>query len=115
MNHNILVIGKYLAENILLSALKHNTTVNKTYYAFLLYKLRDHTRVKFGGKLTKVVNNHTIHSVAISQDAIRKCGFRPPPFTLNIVPSNYYLFFYLNNDFKLHHFTDNKEKQAVVI
>lgn len=110
-------------EGILLIDFKErNTTVNGTYYASLLHKLRDSIRAKRRGKLTKGVrllhDNAPVHTAAVSQAAIRECGFQElehPPYSPDMAPCDFYLFSNLKKDLRGRRFKDDRELQAAVI
>ena len=69
------------------------------YYAEQLCCLRDSMRNKRRGMLTPGVlllhNNAPAHKAKVAMAALRDCGFEQldhPPYSLDLAPSDYYLF-----------------------
>lgn len=107
---------------LLIDFKERNTTVNGIYYASLLHKLRDNIREKRRGRLSKVVrllhDNAPVHTAAVSQEAIRECGFQEmehPPYSPDMAPSDYYLFSNLKKDLRGRRFHDDNELQTAVM
>ena len=73
--------------------------INGTYYASLLTQLREKTKIKRRGKLTKDVllhqDNAPVHKSVIAMAAIHDCGFKlieHPFFSPYLAPSDFHLF-----------------------
>lgn len=110
-------------EGILLIDFKtEGTTVNGTYYADLLRKLRVAIKEKRRGKLSKGVlllhDNAPVHTAAIAKAAVLECGFEEishPPYSPDMAPSDYYLFPKLKKDLRGRRFDDECELKNAVL
>jgi histone-lysine N-methyltransferase SETMAR len=93
-------------QGILLADFKErNTTVNGEYYASLIYKLKDVIKEKRRGKLSQGVrllrDNAPAHTSVAAKAAVQCCGFQElnhPPYSPDLVPSDYFLFSKLKSD-----------------
>ena len=84
---------------LLIDFKERNTTVNAAYYASLLHKLHDAIKGKRQGMLSCGVcllhDNAPVHTAAVAKAAVKECGFKEiehPPYSPDLVPSDYYLF-----------------------
>ena len=107
---------------LLIDFKERNTTVNAAYCASLLHKLRDAIKDKRQGMLSRGVcllhNNAPVHTAAVAKVAVKECGFKEiehPPYSLDLAPSDYYLFSELKKDLQGRKFDDEEEVKTAVI
>ena len=93
----------------------HKTTITGAYYAGLMGKLRQAIKQKRQGMLTAGVlllhDNTPVHKLWVAQAAIWECGFEQlnhPPYSPDLVPSDYYLFCNLKAHLCGTRFTDDE-------
>lgn len=80
-------------------------TVNANYYAKLLEKLRQKTKAKRRGMLSRGImllqDNARPHNAAVATATAKKCGFEilpHPAYSPDLAPSDYYLFSNMKKD-----------------
>ena len=106
---------------IMLNFLAKKSTITVAYYANLLDQLRTVIREKCRGKLSKGIllqqDNARVHTCKIAMDAVEWNGYElipHPIYSLDLAPSDYFLFPNLKKDIRGHHFLSNEEVVAAV-
>ena len=91
-------------------------TITGAFYADLLIQLREKIRQIRRGKLPNGVlfhqDNAPAHTSTVAMAAIQKCGFQlveDPPYSPDLVPSDYYLFPEMKKELSGHHFARNDD------
>jgi histone-lysine N-methyltransferase SETMAR len=91
---------------------QRNTTVTGEYSASSIYKLKDATKEKRQGKLSRGVrllrDNAPAHTSVAAKAAVQCCGLQElnhPPYSPGIAPSDYSLFSKLKSDLRGKKFT----------
>lgn len=101
---------------------EEGTTVNGEHYACLLRRLGSAIAEKRPGKLRRRVllihDNAPVHTAAVAKAAVASCGFEEiphPPYSPDMAPSDYYLFWDLKKELRgLRFSTDNEVFDAVL-
>ena len=92
-------------------------TINAEYYSSLLEQLKDILKEKRHGKFTKVVlflhDNTPAHQALATQQKLGLKCLDHPPYSSDLVPSDYYLFPGLKRQLKVGHFSSDAEVIAV--
>ena len=106
---------------IMLDFLAKKSTITGAYYANLLNQLRTAIREKRRGKLSKGIllqqDNARVHTCKIAMDAVEQNGYElipHPTYSLDLAPSDYFLFPNLKKDIRGRHFRSNEEVLAAV-
>ena len=106
---------------IMLDFLTKKSTITVAYYANLLDQLRTVIREKRQGKLFKGIlpkqDNARVHTCKIAMDAVEQNGYKlipHPAYSLDLAPSDYFLFLNLKKDIRGRHFRSNEEVVAAV-
>ena len=106
---------------IMLDFLAKKSTITVAYYANLLDKLRTVIREKRRGKLSKGIllqqDNGRVHTCKIAMEAVERNGYElipHPTYSLDLAPSDYFLFPNLKNDIHGCHFRSKEEVVAAV-
>ena len=106
---------------IMLDFLAKKSTITVAYYANLLDQLRTAIREKRRGKLSKGIllqqDNARVHTCKIAMDAVERNGYElipHPAYSLDLAPSDYFLFPNLKKDIRGRHFRSNEEVVAAV-
>lgn len=101
--------------------LEKGKTVNGTYYAAILKKLRVAIREKRRGKLASEVllhhDNAPAHSSKVGVAALGECGFEPiryPPYSPDLAPSDYFLFPQLKKSLRGKRFSSVEDLKASI-
>jgi histone-lysine N-methyltransferase SETMAR len=104
---------------LLIDCMPHKTTISGPYYAALIDRLRESIKEKRCGKLTMVVlllhDNAPAHTARVAQAAIRNFGFdqlNHPPYSLDLAPSDFYLFRLLKTELRGRRFRDDNELKS---
>jgi len=104
---------------LLIHYLPKDQTINAEYYSSLLVQLKDILNEKRCGKLTKGVlflhDNAPAHRALATQKKLAYLGFQcldHPPYSPNLVPSDYQLFPGLKKQLKGRHFSLDAEVVA---
>jgi histone-lysine N-methyltransferase SETMAR len=97
-------------EIIMIYYLEQGRTINGTYYADRLRRLRQEMARKRRGKLTQSVlllhDNALAHTSQVAMAAATDCGFvilPRPPYSPDMAPSDFYLFPKLKTEFPGRH------------
>lgn len=106
---------------LLIDYKERNTTVNAQYYAALMPRLRDAIKHKRRGAHAKGIrllhDNTPVHTDLFVKTAVKQCGFTEisqPPYSPDLVPSDYYLFSKLKSDLRGRKFQTDDDLQAAV-
>ena len=106
---------------IMLDFLAKKSTITGAYYANLLDQLKTAVREKRRGKLSKGIllqqDNARVHTCRTAMDAVERNGYElipQPAYSLDLAPSDYFLFPNLKKDIRGRHFRSNEEVVAVV-
>ena len=106
---------------IMLDFLAKKRTITGAYYANLLDQLRTAIREKRRGKLSKGIllqqDNARVHTCKIAMDAAERNGYElilQPAYSMDLAPSDYFLFPNLKKDIHGLHFRSNKEVVTAV-
>lgn len=106
---------------LLIDYKERNTTVSAQYYAALMPRLRDAIKHKRRGKYAKGIrllhDNTPVHTDLFVKTAVRQCGFSEisnPPYSPDLVPSDYYLISKLKSDLRGRKFQIDDDLQAAV-
>jgi len=101
---------------LLIDYLPNSQTINAEYYSSLLAQLKDILKEKGRGKFTKGVlflhDNAPAHQTLATQKKLDYLGFQcldHPPFSPDLVPSDYHLFPGLKKQLKGRHFSSDEE------
>ena len=101
--------------------LERGRTINGSYYAAELRRLRQEIARKRGEKLTRGVlllqDNAPAHTSQVAMTAATKCGFEVlphPPYSLYMAPSDFYLFPKLKSHLRGTQFRSNEGVTAAV-
>ena len=104
---------------IMLDFLANKSTITGAYYANLLNQLRTAIREKRQDKLSKGIllqqDNARVHTCKIAMDAVEQNGYElipQPAYSLDLAPSDYFLFLNLKKDIRGRHFRSNEEVMA---
>jgi histone-lysine N-methyltransferase SETMAR len=111
------------SQGILLADFKQrNTTITGEYYVSLMYKLKDATKEKHQGKLSRGVrllhDNALMHTLVAAKVAIQCCGFQElnhPPYSPDLAPSDHFVFSKLKSDLHGKKFTSDEEVISAVL
>ena len=105
----------------MLDFLAKKSTITVVYYANLLDQLRTVIREKPRGKLSKGIllqqDNARVHTCKIAMEAVEQNGYElipHPAYSLDLAPSDYFLFPNLKKDIRGHHFRYKKEVVVAV-
>ena len=105
----------------MLDFLAKKSTITGAYYANLLDQLRTVIREKCLSKLSKGIllqqDNARVHTCKIAMDAFERNGYElipHPAYSLDLAPSDYFLFPNLKKDILGCHFRSNEEVVAAV-
>lgn len=106
---------------LLIDYKERNTTVNASYYAALMPRLRDAIKHKRRGKHAKGIrllhDNTPVHADPFVKTAVKQCGFTEishPPYSPDLAPCDYYLFSKLKSDLRGRKFETDDDLQAAV-
>ena len=106
---------------ILMDILSKESTITKAYYANFLDQLRNANREKRRGKLSKCVllqhDNARVHTCQLAMNAVEKNGYElipHPPYSLDLAPSDFFLFPNLKKGIRGRHFRFDEEVVAEV-
>ena len=106
---------------IMMDYLEQGRTINGAYYAAELRRLRQEIARKTRGKLTQGVlllqDNAPAHTSQVAMTAATECGFEVfphPPYSPNMVPSDFYLFPKLKSNLRGTQFGSNEGVIAAV-
>jgi len=101
---------------LLIDYLPKGQTTNAEYYSSLLVQLKDILKEKICAKFTKGVlflhGNAPVHRALATQKKLAYLGFQfqdNPPYSPDLAPSDYRLFFRLKKQFKSLHFLSEAE------
>ena len=105
----------------MLDFLAKKSTIKVAYYANLFDQLRTVICEKCRGKLSKGIllqqDNVRVHTCKIAMDAVERNRYKLiqyPAYSLDLAPSDYFLFPNLKKDICGRHFRSNKEVVAAV-
>ena len=108
-------------DDILIDYLPKGQTINAEYYSSLLVKLKDILNEKRHGKVTKGVlflhDNALAHQALATQKKLAYVGFQyldHPPYSPDLVPSDYHLFPGLKKQLKGQYFLSDTEVIAAM-
>ena len=100
----------------LIDYLPKGQTINAYYHVSLLVQLKDILKKKRRGKFTKAVlffhDNAPAHRPLATQKKLAYLGFRYPPYSSDLAPSDYHLFPGLKKQLKVGHFSSDAEVTA---
>ncbi|GBP62945.1 Mariner Mos1 transposase [Eumeta japonica] len=106
---------------LLIDYLPKGTTMNGQYYANLLAQAREAVVQKRRGKLSSGVlflqDNASVHTAGVSRQALKDTGFSEidqPPYSLDLAPSNYFLFSNLKKELRGRRFVDDNQMKMAV-
>ena len=101
---------------VMLDFLPKRSTITGLYYANLLDQLRTIIREKRRGKLSKGVllqqDNARVHTCKVAMDAVEQNGYKlipHPAYSLDLAPSDFFLFPNLKKDIRELHFLSDEE------
>jgi len=104
---------------LLIDYLPKGQTINEKYYSSLLVQLKDILKEKRRGNVTKWVlflhENAPAHRALATQKKLAYLGFQflyHPPYSPDLVPSDYHLFPGLKKQLKGRHFSSDVEVMA---
>eukprot|EP00106_Octopus_bimaculoides_P003435 XP_014770877.1 PREDICTED: histone-lysine N-methyltransferase SETMAR-like [Octopus bimaculoides] len=99
-----------------MDCLANGTTINESYYASPLQKLREVIKVERRDMLTKGArlfqDTTPIHNAHVAQMKAHYCGyeiFPHPPYSPDLAPSDFHLFPIMKSFLKRKHFSDDDE------
>ncbi|GBP71697.1 Histone-lysine N-methyltransferase SETMAR [Eumeta japonica] len=106
---------------LLIDYLPKGTTMNGQYYANLLAQAREAVVQKRRGKLSRGVlflqDNASVHTARVSRQALKDTGFSEidhPPYSLDLAPSDYFLFSNLKKELRGRRFVDDNQMKMAV-
>ena len=101
---------------LLIDYLPKDQTINAKYYSYLLVQLKDNLKEKCHGNITKGIfslqDNALAHRTVSNQKKLAYLGFQcldHPPYSLDMAPSEYYLFPGMKKQLKSRHFASDAE------
>ncbi|KFD53536.1 hypothetical protein M513_05642 [Trichuris suis] len=106
---------------VLIDYMEDGGTITSKYYANLLLQLREQIKEKRRGRLSRKVlllhDNAPAQRAKVALAAIQQCGFGQidhPPYSPDLVPSDYFLFGNLKQHLRRTVFSDDNEPKSAV-